>query len=68
MTRRRLMLLLGIVTAAVCAFALVQAVRAQPPSPCPMDHPCSDNPSCTNDDYCMGPCKCDRDENKCIPL
>ncbi len=67
MTRRRWMLFLGIVVAAVCGFAFIQVVRAQP-APCPADYPCDDNPWCDNHDYCMGPCKCDLDESKCVPI
>ena len=66
MTRRRWMLFLGFVVAAICGFAFVQAVRAQP-APCLKDYPCYENPSCDNDDYCLGPCVCHEETSRCVP-
>ncbi len=69
MTRRRWMLTLGIVVFSVCAFALVQAVRPSPACSYDEPYPCAENPrGCTNPDGCLGDCKCDVAEGRCVPL
>ncbi len=68
MTIRRWMLALGIIVAAVCAFAFVQAVR--PSAACSYDepYPCDENPrGCTNPDGCLGDCRCDKEKQLCVP-
>jgi hypothetical protein len=67
MTIRRWMLTLGIIVSAVCGFALAQALW--PSDACSYEYPCDENPDgCTNNDGCLGECRCDIDFGKCVPL
>ena len=66
MTIRRWMLTMGIVVfvTIVGTFAYSLTARGE----C-YDHPCEENPpGCTNNDGCMGECRCDTDFGKCVPL
>ncbi len=66
MTIRRWMLTLGIVVFVTIlgTFAYSLAARGE----CHYGYPCDENPEgCTNDDGCLGECRCDIDEGECVP-
>ena len=57
----------AVCTVAFCGFACVQVLRASPA--CAYEYPCDENPpGCTNDDGCLGECRCDLDDGECVPL